>query len=119
MDIQGIKDGIMNYVRQIDPNDRDARDANLKPDFDFEGWLSALQSSADDGSSDVADQRDQQGRDLEQAADEGTHCLGATAKDDAERIEYDQAFFDSLTGGFHALDGVAATSLPDWHFLPW
>lgn len=40
-----IKDGIMNYVRQISQQDRSSRENNLKPTFDFEAWLSVLESS--------------------------------------------------------------------------
>ncbi|KAH8175169.1 fungal specific transcription factor domain-containing protein [Sarocladium implicatum] len=119
MDIQSIKDGIMNYVRQIGPNDRDARDANLKPDFDFEGWLYALQSSARDGSTDASEQRNQDGRDNQPFADDGAGHLEATSMAYPDLFSCDKAFFDSLTEGFHALDGVAATSLPDWNFPPW
>lgn len=49
MNVKEIKDGIMNFVRQIGSNDRRARDVNLKPTFDFEGWLDALEESAATG----------------------------------------------------------------------
>lgn len=49
MNIKEIKDGIMNFVRQIGLHDRRARDVNLKPTFDFEGWLDALEDSASQG----------------------------------------------------------------------
>lgn len=48
MPIKDIKDGIVNYLRQISPNDRAARDANLKSTFDFESWITALESSVGD-----------------------------------------------------------------------
>lgn len=37
--------GIMNFMRQISPSDRDLRDFNLRAKFDFEGWISALEKS--------------------------------------------------------------------------
>lgn len=46
MNIRGIKDGIMNYVRQINQEDRVTRERNLRPTFDFEGWLAVLENSA-------------------------------------------------------------------------
>lgn len=45
MNVKEIKDGIMNFVRQISLKDRQTRDVNLKPTFDFDGWVSAMQSS--------------------------------------------------------------------------
>ncbi|VUC30974.1 unnamed protein product [Clonostachys rosea] len=45
MDVKEIKDGIMNFVRQISLKDRQTRDVNLKPTFDFDGWISAMESS--------------------------------------------------------------------------
>jgi hypothetical protein len=119
MDIQRIKDGIMNYVRQIGPSDRDARDANLKPDFDFEGWLSALQSSAAEGSTDSLEEPDHQDGDGVSSAGNVATSPVAPAMAPSAWHEYDQAFFDNLTGGFHNLDSVATTSLSDWNLLPW
>jgi hypothetical protein len=46
MNIKEIKDGIMNFVRQMGSSDRRARDINLKPVFDFDGWIDALETSA-------------------------------------------------------------------------
>jgi len=42
--IQDVKDGVMNYLRQLSPNDRASSRLNLKPEFDFHGWLSAIES---------------------------------------------------------------------------
>ncbi|OKL60162.1 hypothetical protein UA08_04900 [Talaromyces atroroseus] len=44
MNIADIKDGIMNYLRQLNPTDRTSRRTNLKPTFDFEGWLKTVES---------------------------------------------------------------------------
>ncbi|EXJ85988.1 hypothetical protein A1O1_06357 [Capronia coronata CBS 617.96] len=46
MNIQEVKDGVMNYLRQISPKDRSSRLMNLKPTFDFEGWLLAIESQS-------------------------------------------------------------------------
>jgi hypothetical protein len=45
MNIEVIKDGIMNYVRQISQGDRVSQGNNLKPTFDFETWLTVVESS--------------------------------------------------------------------------
>ncbi|EXJ92515.1 hypothetical protein A1O3_01067 [Capronia epimyces CBS 606.96] len=46
MNIQEVRDGVMNYLRQIGPKDRSSRLLNLKPTFDFEGWLVAIESDS-------------------------------------------------------------------------
>lgn len=53
MNIKEIKDGVMNFVRQVSVEDRDTRASNCGPMFDFEGWLNTLEHSirsADRGS---------------------------------------------------------------------
>ncbi|KAH8646242.1 fungal-specific transcription factor domain-containing protein [Xylariales sp. PMI_506] len=45
MKVKEIKDGIMNYVRQISQQDRETRDVNLRETFDFPGWLAVLERS--------------------------------------------------------------------------
>lgn len=48
MNIREVKDGVMNYVRQIGQQDRATRQLNFKPTFDFEGWLSVIEHSISD-----------------------------------------------------------------------
>lgn len=45
MNIREVKDGVMNYVRQIGQQDRATRQLNFGPTFDFEGWLLVIENS--------------------------------------------------------------------------
>lgn len=45
MKIAEVKDGVMNYVRQISQEDRRARETSLESTFDFDGWLLVLENS--------------------------------------------------------------------------
>ena len=45
MNIKEIKDGVMNFVRQVSTEDRDTRVADPGSTFDFEGWLNTLERS--------------------------------------------------------------------------
>lgn len=47
LNIREIKDGVMNFLRELSLIDRDAWDANVKPVFDFDSWLSVLEHSVD------------------------------------------------------------------------
>lgn len=56
MNIQDVKDGVMNFLRQLSPQDRSSRRLNLKPMFDFEGWISAIESDSDKAQHNVTHQ---------------------------------------------------------------
>lgn len=48
MNIKLIKDGIMNYVRQISQKDRELRTYSLRGDFDFEAWVAIVEKSVEE-----------------------------------------------------------------------
>lgn len=50
MNTRDVKDGVMNFLRELSLDDRRAWAVNLKPAFNFDSWLSALESSAEQDS---------------------------------------------------------------------
>ncbi|KAH7026726.1 uncharacterized protein B0I36DRAFT_366253 [Microdochium trichocladiopsis] len=121
MRVQEIKDGIMNYVRQISPGDRAARDVHLKPRFDFDGWLSVLETSTGEDE-DMLPSAATEGNGEDEPQDQA-ESGPMVAPDGGGDVYEEPALGDIHMGGFHTLDGLAAITLPDadieWMFGHW
>lgn len=96
MNVKEIKDGIMNFVRQMGSSDRRARDINLKPIFDFDGWIDALEGSASTSSTQPPSQQ------LPHNIQDSTEFLLDSADNDLEGLG-----FVNSPSGFLCFDGFA------------
>lgn len=97
--LKEIKDGVMNFARQISAEDRKARDINLRPTFDFEGWLNALDHSIRRFDEEV--NRDQAQR---------TATVGSPGSQDHAQEQPVTSAPPALTGSY-----IGGNTMPEWN----